>query len=70
MFIAKTGVCGILIDYEHVRFAGPDLRILLQDVYQEFFENCMIPESLKSGIILPSSKAKGPKPTIRIITEE
>ena len=44
--------------------------VLLQDVYQDLFESCMIPKSLKSGIILPYSKAKGPKPTIRIITEE
>ena len=39
----KPGVCGVLIEYEHVKFAGPDLWILLQDVYQEFFESCMIP---------------------------
>ena len=57
----KPGVCGVLIDYEHVRFAGPDLWILLQDLYQTFFETCMIPESLKSGIILPLFKGKGVK---------
>ena len=57
----KQGVCGVLIDYEHVKFAGPDLWILLQDVYQELFENCMIPESLKSGIILPLFKGKRAK---------
>ena len=57
----KPGVCGVLIDYEHVKFAGTDLWILLQDVYKEFFESCMIPESLKSGIILPLFKGKGAK---------
>ena len=57
----KPGFCGVLIDYEHVKFAGPDLWILLQDVYQEFFESFMIPKSLKSGIILPLSKGKGAK---------
>ena len=66
----KLLVCGVLIDCVHVKFAGPDLWILLQDKCQEFFESCIISESLKSGIILPCSKAKGPKPTIRIITEE
>ena len=66
----KPGVCGVLIEYEDVKFAGPDIWILLQDVYQEFFWTCMIPKSLKSGIILPCSKAKAPKLTIRTITEE
>ena len=63
----KLGVCGVLIDYENVTF---DLWILLQDVYQEYFESCMISKSLKSGIILPLFKGKGAKATIRIITEE
>ena len=57
----KSGVCGVLIDYEHVKFVCPDLWILLQDVPQEFFESCMIPKSLKSGIILPLFKGKGAK---------
>ena len=57
----KPGVCGVLIDYEHVKFAGPDLWIFLQDVYQEFFESCMIPKSLKSETILPLFKGKGAK---------
>ena len=57
----KPGVCSVLIDYEHVKFAGPDLWILMQDLYQTFFESCMIPESLKSGIILPLFKGKGAK---------
>ena len=54
-------VCGVLIDYEHVKLAGPDLRILMQDLHQTFFESCIIPESLKSGIILPLFKCKGAK---------
>ena len=57
----KPGVCGVLIDYERVKFAGPDFWILLQDVYEEFFESCMIPENLKSGIILLLFKGKGAK---------
>ena len=32
----KPGVCSVLIDYEHVKFARPDPWILLQDMYQEF----------------------------------
>ena len=35
----KPEVCGVLIGYEYVKFAGPDLWILLQDVYQELFES-------------------------------
>ena len=57
----KLGVCGVLIDYEHVKFTGPDLWILMQDLYQTFFESCMIPESLNSGIVLPLFKGKGAK---------
>ena len=34
---------------------------LLQDLYQEFFESCMIPESLKSGVISPLFKGKEAK---------
>ena len=30
----KLGVCDVLINYEHGKFAGPDLWMLLQDVYQ------------------------------------
>ena len=61
----KPRVCGVLIDYEHVKFAGPDLWILLQEssiINQEFFESCiMIPKNLKSGIILPLFKGKRAK---------
>ena len=57
----KPGVCSVLIDYEQIKFTGSDLWTLLQDVYQEFFESCMIPKSLKSGIILPLYKGKGAK---------
>ena len=57
----KPGVCGVLIDYEHVRFAGADPWILLQGVYQKLVESCMIPKSLKSGIILTLFKGKGAK---------
>ena len=36
-------------------------QVKLGDLYQTFFESCMIPESLKSGIILPLFKGKGAK---------
>ena len=55
---------GVLIDYEHVQFAGPLLWKHLFQLHQKFFENCSVSESLKTEDIL---KGKGAKQTIRII---
>ena len=33
----KSGVSGVVIDYEHIRFGGPILWKLLHDLHQVFF---------------------------------
>ena len=57
----KPGVSGVVIDYEHVRFAGPVLWNFLFELYNEFFDRSSICESLKVGTILPLFKGKGVK---------
>ena len=51
----------VLIDYEHVRFAGSPLWKHLFQLYKKFFENCSVCESQKTGVILPLFKRKGAK---------
>ena len=53
------GVTGLCIDYEHIRFAGPPLWRLLFELYQNFYTNDSVCESLKTGVILPLFKGKG-----------
>ena len=57
----NPGVSGVLLDYEHIRYAGPSLRRLLYHMYQQFFESSVVCKSLKIGIILPLLKGKGAK---------
>ena len=57
----KAGVSGVLIDYEHVRFAEPPLWKHLFQLYQKSFENFSVCESLKTGVILALFKEKGSK---------
>ena len=57
----KSGISGVLLDYEHVRYAGLSLWRLLFHMYQQFFENSVVCKSLKIGIILPLFKRKGAK---------
>ena len=57
----KPGVSGVLLDYEHIRYAGPPLWELLFKLYQLFFQTFSAPKSLKMGIILPLVKGKGVK---------
>ena len=57
----KSGISGVLPDYEHVRYAGPSLWRLLFHMYQQFFENSVVCKSLKIGIIFPLFKRKGAK---------
>ena len=52
---------GVVIDYEHVRFAGPVLWNFLFELYTEFFHRSSVCESLKVGTILPLFKGKGVK---------
>ena len=57
----KLGVAGLCTDYEHIRFAGPPLWRLLFELYQNFYANGSVCESLKTGVILPLFTGKGAK---------
>ena len=57
----KPGVCGVLLDYKHIRYAGPPLWNLLFILYQECFCQFSVPKNIKKGIILPLFKGKGAK---------
>ena len=57
----KPGVSGFMIDYEHIRFAGPALWDTLFQLYDNYFETSSASKSLKTGIILPLFKGKGAK---------
>ena len=57
----KRGTSGVLIDYEHILFAGPPLWKHLFCLFQEFFLNGSICSTLKTGIILLLFKGKGAK---------
>ena len=57
----KPRVYSVLLDYEHVGYAGPPLWRLLFHLYQQFFENFSVSKFLKTEIILPSFKSKGAK---------
>ena len=50
-----------MIDYEHIRFAGPALWDTLFQLYDNYFETSSGSKSLKTGIILPLFKGKGAK---------
>ena len=60
-FTLKLGVSGVEIDYEHLRFAGPSFWKLLFQLYQTFFNNFSVCDSLLTGVILPLFKGKGAK---------
>ena len=49
----KPRVTGVSIDYEHIRFAGSNLWVLLHQLFQNFFEKFSVCDSLKVGVILP-----------------
>ena len=57
----KSGVSSVEINYEHIRHAGPPLRKILFHLYQNFFENSSVCDSLLRGVILSLFKGKGAK---------
>ena len=59
----------VSIDYEHIRFAGSNLWVLLHQLFQNFFEKFSVCDDLKVGVILPYLKVREPRPTIKITTE-
>ena len=52
---------GVSIDYEHIRFAGSNLWVLLHQLFQNIFEKFSVCDDLKVGVILPLFKGKGAK---------
>ena len=57
----KPGISGVMIDYEHIRFAGPALWDTLFQLYDNYFETSSASKSLKTGIILPLFKVEAAK---------
>ena len=55
------GISGVDVYYEHICFAGPPLWKLFFELYQNFFTNSSVPESVLTGVILPLFKGKGAK---------
>ena len=64
----KPGVCGVLLDYEHIRYAGPPLWNLLFILYQECFCQFSVPKNIKKGIILPLFRVRARKQIKKIAT--
>ena len=57
----KLGVSGVEIYYEHIQFDGSPFWKLLFQLYQTFFSNFSVCDSLLTGVILPLFKGKGAK---------
>ena len=64
----KLGVCGVLLDYEHIRYAGPRLWSLLFILYQECFCQFSVPKNIKKGIIFLCLRVKVRKQITKIAT--
>ena len=64
----KLGVSGVEIDYEHIRYAGPPLWKLLFQLYQNYFDNFSVCDSLLTVLSCHFSKVKVPKLTTKITT--
>ena len=52
---------GVDVDCEHISFANPPLWKFLFKLYQNFFTNSSVPESVLTDVILPLFKGKGAK---------
>ena len=57
----KPRVTGVSIDYEHIRFAGSNLWVLLHQLFQNVFEKFSVCDDLEVGVILPLFKGKRAK---------
>ena len=62
----KLGVSGVEIEYEHIRFAGPPFWKLLFQLYQNFFNNFSVCDSLQQVLFYHFSKVKVLKLIIKI----
>ena len=61
MLTVKTRVTGVSIDYEQIRLAGPNLWVLLHQLFQDFLNKFSVCDDIKIGFILPLFKGKGTK---------
>ena len=61
----KPRATGVSIDHEHIRFAGPNLCVLLHQLFQDSFNKLSVCDDLKTGTILPLFKGKGAKANIK-----
>ena len=64
----KPGVCGFLLDYEHIRYAGPPLWNLLFILYQECFFQFSVPKNIKKGLSCLCFRARVQKQITKITT--
>ena len=68
----KPGVCGVLLDYEHIRYAGPPLWNLLFILYEKeipnAFANFLSQRILKKGLSCLCLRVRARKQITKIAT--
>ena len=64
----KPGVCGVLLDYEHIRYAGPPRWNLLFILYQECFCQFSVPKNIKKGLSCLCLRVRARKQITKIAT--
>ena len=64
----KPGVCGFLLDYEHIRYAGPPLWNLLSHCIKNVFANFLSQRILKKGLSCLCLRARARKQITKIAT--